>query len=258
MAGGKIISNAVKSAARSAARAALRVGKLTVMKARQMAKKYLKEIIEKYKLKLREFVEDPVKTTNQGLGELNDGAKEHLQPPPKPVHRPSGTSMHPNPTNTPEWDVSKMDQELKRYGKPVSMGGFGSEKYAQHEEAEWKPHIVNDVTKMDPSKKYTKKLYGDGVWRWREVDPTHQQDVVFKSTDRDPNKQYEMIRGTEWGKEWAWRVIKPRHPPNVVLKREDKDPRKEYVQINGLEYGVQFAWREKDRSSPSGGFPGGG
>ena len=256
MAGGKIISGAVKSAARSAAWAALRVGKLTVQKARQMAKEKLKGIIAKFKLKIREFAENPVKTTNQGLGKLNDGAKEHLQPPPRPVHRPSGTSMHP--TNAQAWETGKMDRELGYYGVPVSMGGYGSQKYAQHEEQEWKPHIVDDVSQMDPSKTYKKKTYDDGSVAWREVDPTHQQDVVFKSTDRDPNKQYEMIRGTEWGKEWAWRVIKPRHPPNVVLKREDRDPRKEYVQIDGMKYGVQFAWREKERPAPAGGFPGGG
>ena len=68
MATGKVISNAVKSAARSAARAALRVGKLTVMKARELAKKKVKEIIDKFKLKLREFAENPVKTSNQALG----------------------------------------------------------------------------------------------------------------------------------------------------------------------------------------------
>ena len=178
MAGGKVISNAVKSAARSAARAALRVGKLTVMKARQMAKQKLKEIVDKFKLKLREFVENPIKTGNQALGELNDGAKEHLQPPPRPTHRPSGTSMHPK--NDAAWERDKMDRELGYYGVPVSMGGYGSDKHAQYEEPEWKPHIVTDVSKMDPKKKYKKKIYDDGTVAWREVDPTHQQDVVFK------------------------------------------------------------------------------
>ena len=257
MAGGKVISNAVKSAARSAVKAALRVGKLTVQKARQMAKEKLKQIIDKFKLKLREFVDDPVKTGTKGMNQLNEGARDNLQGPPRPNHRPSGTSMHPK--NDPAWEQNKMDRELKYYGVPVSMGGYGSDKYAQYEEPEWKPHITSDVSELDPKKQYKKKYYDDGSLAWREVDPSHSQDVVFKSTDRDPTKQYEMIRGTEWGKEWAWRVIKPRHPPDVVLKREDRDPRKEYVQIDGRQYGVQFAWREiKPKAGPSGGFPGGG
>jgi len=215
MAGGKVISNAVKSAARSAARAALRVGKLTVQKAREMAKKKLKEIIDKFKLKLREFVENPVKTTNQGLGELNDGAKEHLQPPPRPAHRPSGTSMHP--TNAQEWERGKMDRELGYYGVPVSMGGYGSQKYAQHQGGDPdKPealHVTTDPRELDPKKEYTKGQTGPGggVTVWTEV---RQPDIVFKSTDRDPTKRYEMIRGTEWGKEWAWREIKPKVGPS--------------------------------------------
>lgn len=110
MAGGKVISNAVKSAARSAVKAALRVGKLTVQKARQMAKEKLKQIIDKFKLKLREFVDDPVKTGTKGMNQLNEGARDNLQGPPRPNHRPSGTSMHPK--NDPAWEQNKMDREL--------------------------------------------------------------------------------------------------------------------------------------------------
>ena len=148
--------------------------------------------------------------SKQAMNQLNEGAQENLKPPQEPMHRPSGTSMHPK--NDPAWEKNKMERELGYYGVPVSMAGYGSDKYAQYEEPEWKPHITNDVSELDPKKQYKEKYYEEGEHKglaWIEVDPTHLQDVVFKSKDMDPTKQYEMIRGSEWGKEWAWRVIKP-------------------------------------------------
>ena len=43
------------------------MGKLTVQKAREMAKEKLKRIVEHFKLKLREFKDDPVKTGNESI-----------------------------------------------------------------------------------------------------------------------------------------------------------------------------------------------
>ena len=75
---------------------------------------------------LRQFLDDPVKTKapvktgTKRMNQLNEGARENLKPPPKPMHRPSGTSMHP--TNDPAWEKNKMDRELRYYGVQVSMG----------------------------------------------------------------------------------------------------------------------------------------
>ena len=72
------------------------------------------------------------------------------------MHRPSGTWMLP--TNNPAWEKNKIDRELGYYGVLVSMGGHGSDKYAQYEAPEWKPHITNHVSEVDPNKKH-KKYY---------------------------------------------------------------------------------------------------